>query len=60
MPGTPNENLVVRGASQHTFHAQLSKLPLKVINCCEKYFNVEDKFLRHSDGFQVLSAAHVS
>lgn len=60
MPGRLNEKLVVRGASQRTFHAQLSKLPLKVINCREKYFHVKDKFLCHADGIEVLSAAHVS
>ncbi len=60
MPG-----VIVRSFYRHgvlnnvTFHGQLSKVPFEVIDGREKDFHVKDKLLGHSNGVQVLSAAHM-
>jgi hypothetical protein len=66
MPTKDREKYVVRGVGnntsqqQHTFHAQLNKMPFEVIDCCEKNLHMQDELFRHPYGFQILSAAHVS
>jgi hypothetical protein len=45
---------------QRTFDAQVTEVPFEVIDGREKGLHVKDELLGHSDGFQVLTAAHVS
>jgi len=52
--------MVVMDGGQRTFDVQMTKMPFEVIDCRKKDLHVKDELLCHSDGFQVLAAAHVS
>ncbi len=60
MPWDDRGNMVVMDGGQRTFDVQMTKMPFEVIDCRKKDLHVKDELLCHSDGFQVLAAAHVS